>query len=246
MVNCEVRVTRQQSVIVTMVVFCICGVSCAADAAAGGGPAWLAVMVQQAEKETAAAGVTPPKPVVWKKPIPLGFYVDYTLVTDYVWRGINLTEYRGEGREKLNHQLTVGTNYDTGEFGKIDFYVWLGWYGANDNVTGVDSDGNLQEVDYVFSWTYDLSKLCPQVPVELTLAWAGYDVIQLSDDPGFTNVFIITLALDDQKLLGEDWFALNPTLIYEQDIDDVATTGQGSWLEFVISHEFELAKCPGV
>jgi len=186
----------------------------------------------------------PAKVSDWTKPIPIDFYLDYTVATDYIWRGINLSEYRGEGREKLNHQMTAGVNYDTGNFGAIDFSVWFEWYGANDQTSGVNSDGNLQEVDYTFAWTYDLSKLCPEVPVELTLGWIGYDFPQFSDDPGFTNEYFIGLALDDQKLLGENWFALNPTLTYYQDLDDVAALGQGSWLEFGISHEFELAKCP--
>jgi hypothetical protein len=240
---------KQQLIIVTLAAVCMGGVSHtahAADTAADQEPTWLASMVEfadTAEKLNTAASA--PQAKGWEKPIQLGFHADYTVVTDYIWRGINYSEYRGEGREKLNHQMTVGVNYDTVDFGTIDFSVWFQWYGANNKITGVDSDGNLQEVDYIISWTYDLSKLNQQIPVELTLAWAGYDVIQVSGDPGFTNAFIVILALDDQKLLGENWFSLSPTLTYEQDIDDVASTGQGSWLEFGVSHEFELAKCPG-
>ena len=186
---------------------------------------------------------TPTPTAEWKKPIPVGFYLDYTLTTDYIWRGINMSEYRGEGREKLNHQFTAGVTYDTGDFGTIDFSAWFEWYGANSKV-GAPTDGNLQEVDYTIAWTYDLSRLCPSVPVELTLGWIGYDFPQFSDDAGFTNEYFIGLALDDQKLLGEGWFALNPTVTYYQDIDDVGAFGQGSWLEFGISHEFALAGCP--
>ncbi len=209
------------------------------------GKGWLVAMAEFADTAKTANAAPAPEAAGWKKPIPIGFYLDYTVATDYIWRGINLSEFRGEGREKLNHQLTVGANYDTGNFGTIDFSVWFEWYGANDQISGVNSDGNLQEVDYTFSWTYDLSKLCAQVPVELTLGWIGYDFPQLSDDGGFTNEYFIGLALDDQALLGDGWFALNPTLTYYQDIDDVGCFGQGSWLEFGISHEFEMAKCPG-
>ena len=207
------------------------------------GGVWLAAMDEKVGQPSAPPSA-PAKAKGWEKPIPVGFYLDYTLATDYIWRGINLSEYRGEGREKLNHQMTAGVNYDTGDFGKIDFSVWFEWYGANDNISGVNSDGSLQEVDYTIAWTYDLSKICPKVPVELSLGWIGYDFPQISDDPGFTNEYFIGLALDDQKLLGESWFALNPTVTYYQDLDDVGSMGQGSWLEFGISHEFALADCP--
>jgi hypothetical protein len=203
---------------------------------------WLAAL----DKKLGQPTVTPaaaPAAEGWKKPIPIGFYLDYTMATDYVWRGINLSEYRGEGREKLNHMLTAGANYDAGDFGVFDFSVWFEWYGANDRISGDPKDGSLQEVDYTFSWTYDLSKLCPDVPVELTLGWIGYDFPQLADDAGFTNEYFIGLALDDQELFGENWFALNPTITYYQDLDDVGAMGQGSWLEFGISHEFVLADC---
>ena len=206
---------------------------------------WLAAMDEKiGEPSKDAEKAAPAETSGWTKPVPIGFYLDYTIATDYIWRGINLSEFRGEGREKLNHQLTAGVNYDTGDFGTIDFSVWFEWYGANDQTSGVNSDGNLQEVDYTFAWTCDLSKIMPEVPVELTVGWIGYDFPQFSDDPGFTNEYFIGLALDDQKLLGENWFAMNPTLTYYQDLDDVGALGQGSWLEFGISHEFALSDCP--
>lgn len=246
---------KQHLIIVILVVFGVFftfsasaafGESPAADVAPDQGPVWLAALVEQAERETSSICRKPPAPADWKKPIPLGFYVDYTVVSDYIWYGINLSEYRGEGREKPNHHLTVGTNYDTGDFGMIDFSVLLRWNGAYDNVTGVDSDGSLHEVDYSIAWTYDLAKLNPDVPVSVTLAWTGYDFPQISDDAGFTNVLCATLALDDKKLFGEDWFALNPSITYGQDLDDTGSLGQGAGLFFCMSHTFELAKCPGL
>ncbi len=237
---------KQYSVTVTLLACCIFVVPCDADEAAGQGAEWLAALVRQAETETAAVCNTPPVHDAWEKPIPLGFYVKYTVVTDYIWYGINYSEYPGEGREKLNHWLTVGTNYDTGDFGKFDFSVFFEWYGGYHNMTGDDSHGNLQEVDYAISWTYDLSKLCPDVPVWVTLAWYGYDYAQLSGDASFSDIWCVTLTLDDQKLMGEGWFALNPSITYAQDIDDVGAQGQGSGLFFCMNHPFILAKCPGL
>jgi hypothetical protein len=216
----------------------------AEDAKSQSETTWLAAADTKVSIEPVGAK-TASEPALkeWEKPVPIGLYLDYTLTTDYIWRGINLSEYRGEGREKLNHQLTAGINYDTGDFGTFDFGVWFEWYGANDNVQGAGA-GNLQEVDYTFTWTYDLSKCMPSVPVELSIGWVGYDLPQLRGDGRFTNEYFIGLALDDQALFGENWFALNPTVTYYQDLDDVASVGQASWLEFGISHEFALADCP--
>ena len=213
------------------------------DAEGGKQTTWLTALDGKFGAPGAEGAAAPGEAAGWTKPIPIGFYLDYTAATDYIWRGINFSEYRGEGREKLNHQMTAGVNYDTGDFGTVDFSVWFEWFGANDRIGGTDSDGDLQEVDYTLAWTYDLSKLCEKVPVELTLGWIGYDFPQISDDGGFTNEFFIGLALDDRKLFGENWFALNPTLTYYQDIDDVGAFGQGAWLEFGLSHEFALADC---
>lgn len=221
----------------------LCSAAGAEDTDEGKQTTWLTALDGKFGAPGAEGDAGPGETAGWTKPIPIGFYLDYTLATDYIWRGINFSEYRGEGREKLNHQFTAGVNYDTGNFGTVDFSVWFEWYGANDNISGVGSDGDLQEVDYTFAWTYDLSKLCEKVPVELTLGWIGYDFPQVSDDAGFTNEYFIGLALDDQKLFGENWFALNPTLTYYQDIDDVGAFGQGSFLEFGLSHEFALADC---
>ncbi len=44
----------------------------------------------------------------WGKSTPITFSFDYTIVSDYIFRGLNFSEYPGEGREKLNHQLGVG------------------------------------------------------------------------------------------------------------------------------------------
>ena len=71
----------------------------------------------------------------WKKPIPLTFTIDYTLASDYIFRGINFSEYRrrwgqpkNEGREKPNHQLATGVGLDLGDFGRAGGSVWFEWF----------------------------------------------------------------------------------------------------------------------
>ncbi len=43
---------------------------------------------------------------------PLSVTLSYWLVSDYIFRGINYSEYAGEGREKPNHQLEVKLDVD--------------------------------------------------------------------------------------------------------------------------------------
>ena len=44
-----------------------------------------------------------------EEPFPLRISLGYYLYSDYVWRGKNLSEYAGEGREKPNHQMTTSS-----------------------------------------------------------------------------------------------------------------------------------------
>ncbi len=169
---------------------------------------------------------------------PLSFGIDYTLVTDYVWRGANLSEYDGEGREDLNHQLNVWAAYDTGDFGTFGGLVWLQWFAGWDQA-GPDPDGShLQEVNYVLNWSYDLSRINEALPVVFELGWIGYNFPEFSGDAQFTHELYVTLAMDDSSLWGTDQAVLNPYVSYYHDLDDF----QGGWLEVGISHDFALAE----
>ena len=128
-----------------------------------------------------AGGEDGAAPPVWDKPFT--FSVDYTLVSDYVWRGINLLEYAGEGREKFNHQMTVGLALDseklTGtDFGTFSASFWFEWYaGQNDAAFGGGAH-HLQEVDYTLSWSYDV----PGTPVSVELGWIAYQFPWVAGD----------------------------------------------------------------
>ncbi|KKM20642.1 hypothetical protein LCGC14_1643400, partial [marine sediment metagenome] len=166
--------------------------------------------------------------------------LDYTLVTDYVWRGINLSEYAGEGREKLNHQLSVGVEFTPGEAGLPDigtfgFNVWFEWYGGQEKLTPGSAD-NLQETDYTIYWSYDLSKICAVLPLDFETGWIGYNFPRLKGDAHFTNEWYFSLALQDEKVFGRS--LLNPTVTYYMDLDDV----QAGFLTLGISHDFPLAE----
>ncbi len=175
----------------------------------------------------------------WSKPAPISFTLDYTLVSDYIFRGVNFSEFSGEGREKPNHQMTAGVSYDTGAFGTFGFAAWFEWYAAQDSRRfDPASDGKLQEVDYTLYWSYDLSRLNESIPVTLETGWIAYTFPQAAGDAHYTNEWYITLSLDDSSLFGTEGGVLNPYVGYYLDTDDV----KGCWIELGISHDFALAE----
>ncbi len=211
---------------VGVVVLALAGASAwAAEPAA----TWLGAAASLAAVETPPVEAAP-EPT---KPIPLSIGIDYTLVSDYVWRGVNLSEYRGEGRERANHQMNVGLSYDLGDCGSINAGFWFEWY-AGQKAMDPTSDGHLQEVDYTLSWSYDIEPLAVGVEV----GWIAYQFPQASGDLQTTHELFVGLSFDDSKLFGTDSGVLNPTVKYYYDIDLVEG---GQFLELGISHDFALA-----
>ena len=88
------------------------------------------------------------------KPLPVKVGIEYKLVTDYVWRGINLSEYRGEGREKINHQIDLNAKVKLEDLGLPDVGwvkagVWFQIFQGNESQNPgppTHADNNLQEV----------------------------------------------------------------------------------------------------
>jgi len=210
------------------------------SAVAADGDTWLAAMETEAKKEMDAAPAAKPAAGGWEKPIPISLMIDYTIVTDYIWRGLNFSDYAGERPERLNHQLTGGISYDTGVAGEFGFSVWLEFYGGQRMLDSTDSHGgHLQEVDYTLYWSYDLSKLNESIPLSVEIGWIAYTFPEVArDSDGFyTNEVYYILSLDDSKLFGTENAVLNPYFAHYMDLDDF----NGSWMEFGISHDFALA-----
>lgn len=168
------------------------------------------------------------EPDGWKKPIPVTFSIDYTLATDYVFRGINASEYRrkwgqakNEGREKLNHQLTVGAEIDLNKFGRVGGLVWFEWFAGQHYLTPEDGHKNLQEIDYLVYYGYNIEPI--GVDVEVGFYWyvlprmAGTDwssmqeiYLNLSFDE---SVWLRALGLNVKKSI------FNPYLFQAWDLD---------------------------
>jgi hypothetical protein len=198
----------------------------AEDAHLAAGDSWLAAVAGQVPAGDAAPRAS--------KPIPLTVSVNYTLVTDYVFRGINFSEYRGEGREKLNHQLGVAAAYDTGKLGKFGAMAWFEWYADQERLTPGCGD-HLQEVDYILYWSYPIEPLATTVET----GWIGYTFPQVAGHERCTNEWYVMLSLDDGRLFGTKNNVLNPYVAYYLDLD---LFHAGSWLEFGVSHDFALSE----
>ncbi len=171
----------------------------------------------------------------WTKPVPLTFSLDYTLVSDYIFRGVNFSEFSGEGHERLNHQLSAGIEADLGDFGAVGFCAWFEWFEGQENKNfDPAAHGKLQEVDYAFYWSYDI----PSTPVSIETGWIAYSFPQAKGDAHITNEWYISLGVDDSFLFGTESSVLNPYVAYYLDTDDV----KGCWIEMGISHDFALSE----
>lgn len=215
----------------------VCGAAAfaaGADGANGANGNWLQSLASAAATQASQPTKEPAtKEAEWEKPIPLTLNVEYTLVSDYIWRGVNLSEYRGEGAERPNHQLNLAASYDTGKFGSFNLGVWFEWYAGQFALTP-DGNNHLQEVDYTASWKYTVEPLATTVEI----GWLSYQFPQLHGDPQNTTEWFIKLGYDDSKLFGTENAVLNPTVAYYMDVDDVKG---GQWIDFGISHDFVLA-----
>ncbi len=176
------------------------------------------------------------------KPLPMSFTIDYTLATDYIFRGANLSEYDGEGTEDLNHQLGIGAEYDTQEFGVIGAVVWMNWYaGLDQRYAYIGSSNEVQEVDYTVYWRL------PYTPLGFTTE-LGYSFLSFPNLAGdkCTHEAYVRLAWDDSAMwraMGCDVQSsfLNPYLFYAMDFD-YASGGQ--WLELGVKPVWAVADIP--
>ncbi len=172
----------------------------------------------------------------WSKPVELSFSLDYTLVSDYVFRGINLSEYAGEGREKLNHQMSTGIELAT-PVGNFGGYFWFEWFAGQQKIT--PGSGNLQEVDYVVYWNYDIEPIA----ITLELGWIAYTLPPVGGDAYDTYEVYAVLSYDDSGLFSTQESVLNPYVYYGLDYD---LGNNGSWIEIGISHDFALGEIAGL
>jgi hypothetical protein len=182
--------------------------------------------------------------------LPVSLAVSYYLLSDYVWRGINLSEYQGEGREKPNHQVTTAIDLDLGPWGTLGFDTFWEWYAAQQKLNPTTGD-NLQEIDYVIRWGHSIEPIA----TDLTLGFSFYTFPNLAallrTDGSYGNnnndrdqEWWFKLAHNDawmwKWLLPENKDGvLNPTFLFAQSVG----IGAGhTWMEFSLSHPFTVVE----
>ncbi len=170
------------------------------------------------------------------------FGVSYTVVSDYIFRGINFSEHATEGREKLNHQVTTSLGVDLaalgiGPFGSIHFDTFFEWYADQKKISG---DGaNIQEIDYLVYWSYDIE----QIGTSMSIGWTRYDFPNATAFD--TDEWFISLEHNDAWMWkwlfpdNEDG-VLNPSFFLAHDFD----IASGVWMEVAISHDFVCPQIP--
>ena len=164
------------------------------------------------------------------KPIPLSFIISYGLASDHVWRGINWSEYPGEGREKPNHQAGAGVEFDAGAFGVFGGTVWFDWFAGTDTMTG-RSSGVPLESDYTAYWRYPIRSigLTPEV---------GWSYIRFNAFEETSQELYARIQFDDSRLWGTQSAFLNPYVFYAIEYHQTDWT---SWLEFGIKPRWVMA-----
>lgn len=200
-------------------------------------------------EETASVETTSSE---WEKPLPLSLSVEYTLVSDYIFRGINFSEHAREGRETPNHQLGTSIGLDlaplwggkAGQAGSISLDTWFEWYGDQDKINPIE-DSNNQEIDYSAYYSYSIEPIA----TDLSIGWIHYYFPNLrgvhNDDR--TNEWFFSLEHNDAwawrwlGYKGEDGI-LNPTFAFYHDTH----ISGGVWMDLGISHGFEFEAIPNL
>ena len=179
-------------------------------------------------------------------PSPFSFGLEYSIHTDYIFRGINFSEFPGEGRELPNHQLSVDVGVDlgllldgeSGSLGTLGFNTWLEWFGGQKNIDPIGGGQNLQETDYTITWSTDIES----IGSTLTLGYIFYAFPNAKAIN--TQEWTVTLEHNDAWMWKWLWpeneeGVLNPSIFYAMDVDAAAG---GSWIEFGFSHDFSISE----
>ncbi len=190
------------------------------------------------QEETTATTVEEPGPI---SPFRLG--LGYHLYSDYVFRGMNLSEYPGEGREKPNHQMTMDLATDfgllfgqqKGTCGVFTFGTWFEWYAAQEALDPIHGGQNLQQQNFTLSYAYEVKP----VASTFTLGYTWRNRINAKSTS--TSDWWLSVEHNDAWMWkwlfpNNDKGVLNPSFLFAQDVNEA---DGGVWMELGIKHPFE-------
>ncbi len=169
------------------------------------------------------------------KPIPLSFIVSYGVATDHVWRGINWSEYPGEGRERCNQQAGAGIEFDTGAFGVFGGSVWFDWFHGTEQLAG-RSIGVPLESNYTAYWRYPIRAISTDIEV-------GWSYIRFNAFRETSQELYARIQFDDSGLWGTQSAFLNPYVFYAIEYHHTDWT---SWLELGVQPRWVMADVPAL
>lgn len=176
---------------------------------------------------------------------PYSFDLSLGVYSDYIFRGMNRSEYAGEGREKFNYQMDLAVNVDIGLLvgqdadtcGTFTFGTWWEWYAQQKKLDPVDGGQNWQELRYNLTWSYDLESIAST----FSLGYIFYTFP--NNKAGNTQEWWFGLDHNDAWLWKKWWpdneeGVFNPTFKFYQD---TRTAGANTvWMEIGLSHEFQV------
>jgi hypothetical protein len=171
------------------------------------------------------------------------FDITYYLYSDYVFRGVNYSDYEHEHGERPNHQATTNLGIDLallfgreeGAWGTFTFGTFFEWFQDQKRIDP-EHPNPLQEVDYYLTWAYEIKPLS-------TTASLLYNFYEYPFNmAAHTSEFGVKLEHNDAWAWKGLWpdnkdGVLNPWIAYYQDVDFASG---GGWLEFGGKHDFPL------
>lgn len=173
---------------------------------------------------------------------PFGLGVTYYLFSDFVFRGINFSEYAGEGREKLNHQMTTAIDVPlgkNGKFGTFGFDTFFEWFAGQEHLGSTPPGAHLQEIDFTLRYSYFVEP----IQTKATVGWTEFTFPRTNAVHDRTNEWWFKLEHNDAWLWrglgykGTDGI-LNPSFFFAQDTGYIL----GQWYEISLNHPFTLCK----
>ena len=183
---------------------------------------------------------------IWKKPIPVKVELDYTVVSDYIFRGINYNQRDRNAsyplvnrRNTPNHQLSAIAEIDLGKMGRAGYQAWFNWYSGQSTINPLGEPDFLQEVDHRIYYGYTFHEI--GLDVEAGYIWFNYPLRRKESS---TQEIYLQLSYDDSHM----WRALGFTNTREPVLNpylkvfwDVTTYRGAMYFEAGISHDFYFA-----